>query len=454
MLKKSLLFIVLTLLFVNILPLMAQETVLLERDQTIPVRGAVFSITFRGGTQADLDENGEVIRGTIVYDQILPVSGGDYSIKFQEGTIVEFDEDGEVLRGVPAYDQIIPVSGGDYSIKFQEGSVVEFDGSGEVLRGVLAYDQILPVSGGDYSIKFQEGSVVEFDGNGEVLRGILAGDQILPVSGGDYSIKFQRGTIVEFDGDGEVFRGTIAGDQILPLRGVNSSVTFQSGSEVRFEDGFVINFSYSGNFPNLEGIWYIIGPWNEGMKCEIIQDGEDLTLINELGEDTEGYFYNIDNVVATSGPGWGDGVVGSITDNGTCIKWPNGTLWSRTPPTQSNSSQTAQNNSSQTGQNNSSQTGQNNSSQTGQNNSSLPNLNGYWHSLDDDINKWQIIQNGENLTLISPTGDSTEGYFHSKLCIVVPAWNTYADLSYSTVKPGVPLYITWKSGVAWKYCEE
>jgi len=55
MLKRTLLFIVLTLLLVNMLPVMAQETVLLERDQSIPVRGAVFSVTFRGGTQVDLD---------------------------------------------------------------------------------------------------------------------------------------------------------------------------------------------------------------------------------------------------------------------------------------------------------------------------------------------------------------------------------------------------------------
>jgi len=74
--------------------------------------------------------------------------------------------------------------------------------------------------------------------------------------------------------------------------------------------------------------------------------------------------------------------------------------------------------------------------------------------VSDNTQKWQIIQNGENLTLISPTGDRTEAHFYDEHSIVVPAWNTYATFSYTTAKAGVPLYIQWPSGAAWGYCED
>lgn len=73
--------------------------------------------------------------------------------------------------------------------------------------------------------------------------------------------------------------------------------------------------------PNLAGNWQY-----NGQACQIIQHGDDLTFINERGEQSEGRFNNKTQVIATD---WENGLIGTLADGGNRINWRNNTVWTR-----------------------------------------------------------------------------------------------------------------------------
>jgi hypothetical protein len=80
------------------------------------------------------------------------------------------------------------------------------------------------------------------------------------------------------------------------------------------------NGTWWTRFPALQGIWKI-----SGKSCQVIQNGRELTFINERGERAAGHFKDGGTVVAT---GWG-GLQGTLADGNRRINWANNTSWSR-----------------------------------------------------------------------------------------------------------------------------
>ncbi len=67
------------------------------------------------------------------------------------------------------------------------------------------------------------------------------------------------------------------------------------------------------------------GPYNVGQSCHVIQDGTDLTFINEKGDKSDGVLVaKRSEVIALD---WERGLTGHLTDNASRINWRNGTWW-------------------------------------------------------------------------------------------------------------------------------
>lgn len=81
-----------------------------------------------------------------------------------------------------------------------------------------------------------------------------------------------------------------------------------------------------GGYPDIAGIWYMGGPYNEGLSCQILHNGDALIFINERGDQSAGGFVDSGTVVASD---W-QGLRGRISDDGKRIDWSNGTWWVRT----------------------------------------------------------------------------------------------------------------------------
>ena len=73
--------------------------------------------------------------------------------------------------------------------------------------------------------------------------------------------------------------------------------------------------------PSLAGNWQY-----NGQACQIVQDGEALTFINERGDKSKGHFTSKTEVIATD---WENGLVGTLADGDKRINWRNNTVWIR-----------------------------------------------------------------------------------------------------------------------------
>ncbi|OQB23819.1 MAG: hypothetical protein BWY13_00906 [Euryarchaeota archaeon ADurb.Bin190] len=80
---------------------------------------------------------------------------------------------------------------------------------------------------------------------------------------------------------------------------------------------------------NIGGTWYMGGPYNEGMACQIIQEGDSLTFINENGQQSSGRFIDSSTIEATD---WENGLQGVLSSDGNRIDWANGSWWVRNEP--------------------------------------------------------------------------------------------------------------------------
>lgn len=78
--------------------------------------------------------------------------------------------------------------------------------------------------------------------------------------------------------------------------------------------------------PRLAGDWKMGGPYNAGMPCKILQSGNELTFVNEKGDESSGVFKSKTVVIALD---WEGGIRGTLNKNATRINWRNGTWWIR-----------------------------------------------------------------------------------------------------------------------------
>jgi len=76
--------------------------------------------------------------------------------------------------------------------------------------------------------------------------------------------------------------------------------------------------------PRLAGDWKMGGPYNVGRPCQILQSGNDLTFVNENGNQSSGVFESKTVVIALD---WEGGLRGTLNKKATRINWKNGTWW-------------------------------------------------------------------------------------------------------------------------------
>lgn len=193
---------------------------------------------FKKGTVVTLNENGEVLEGTLKSSTSLPcVAGGHFYytwaspldntlkpnkfLEFKAGTTVTFSDKGEVIKGTVTGHYIkIPVSQTD-SIELSDGTEVSFHENGMIATCTLGdetyirpvgWQQILNVnntskvfSGG--LVQFKKETQLILNDKCEVIQGTLnENTKLLSPSG--YIKVYDAGTTVEFDDKGVVVKAT------------------------------------------------------------------------------------------------------------------------------------------------------------------------------------------------------------------------------------------------------
>ncbi|MSU35011.1 MAG: hypothetical protein EXS36_07840 [Pedosphaera sp.] len=80
--------------------------------------------------------------------------------------------------------------------------------------------------------------------------------------------------------------------------------------------------SFCSRLPQLEREWKIGGPIGKG--CHIEQNGNNLKLVNENGNESRCVIKDKATVIATD---WEGGLTGTLKDEGKRISWNNGSWW-------------------------------------------------------------------------------------------------------------------------------
>ena len=223
------------------------ETKTLQKDANYHPQGWSIGgfIKFRGNTTVRLNEQEEVISGTLYEDTFLPFRSweretndvysidvyhdigfrrfyhrpfierdytvtvsGNGGLLLKGGTVVTFSEQGDVRSGTIAEKTTVRlVAGKNGFITWKANTVLTFYPSGTVLSGTLNEDTYLRPVGwknllsGDGAagyIKFSKGKTVQFTEAGEVTLGTLADAATLIATGGERK-PFPAGTAVEFN---------------------------------------------------------------------------------------------------------------------------------------------------------------------------------------------------------------------------------------------------------------
>jgi hypothetical protein len=204
------------LLVLMLIPAIAfcSTTKVIDQDMALHPQGWPYGVlTFKGGTQVTLNENGEVITGVMRNNEELIVVGSvsfgrnfseekEFYLIYFKGDTITFNEKGEVISGTIGswcFAQLIRNSGA--YVKFQPNTVLAFNSDGSVKQGTLARDydlrptgwrNFLPLDNNAGFIKFKEGTEVIFGVSAQVIKGTIAND--LTVNG----IKYPAGTILQF----------------------------------------------------------------------------------------------------------------------------------------------------------------------------------------------------------------------------------------------------------------
>ncbi|MDT8901596.1 hypothetical protein [Anaeroselena agilis] len=219
----------------------APSTRTLDEDTLITPPGVIaahgdWGIKFKKGTVVTLNENGEVLEGTLASSVRLPcVAGGPFYytwipyggielkpnrlLDFKAGTRVTFNGKGEVIKGTVTGNFIeIPVSQTDY-IRLSDNTEVSFHENGMIATCTLNYKtylrpvgwrQIMNVNNTSTEllpglVQFRKETRLVLNDKCEVIKGTLNKDtKLLSPSG--YIKVYEAGTTVEFDDKGVVVK--------------------------------------------------------------------------------------------------------------------------------------------------------------------------------------------------------------------------------------------------------
>ena len=209
------------LVFSIIFPLIAEAatTKTLDKETELHPQGWISgSVRFKAGTAVTLNEQNEVMTGTLAYDEsFLTVGNAFISV-------------GESFR--PAYFN---------RVEFMKGKPITFNESGEVLNGnLVSHTDIYLIKKKDRFITFQQFTFIAFDNDGNLLQGTLAHNTLLrPIGWKNYLplddtagfLKFKTETEIFFGPGGQVIKGTIAQD-FTTL----SKITYRAGTTLQFSE--------------------------------------------------------------------------------------------------------------------------------------------------------------------------------------------------------------------------
>jgi len=198
-----------------------------------PGVSATFSIpVFKKGTTVTLNENGEVLEGTLASDPWLycvplqyEVDGRpyfkQYGYVFREGTKVTFNDKGEVVKGTLSHNHVTKIEvplDGKSGLVLRPLTEVSFYPNGVLAKGTIdlyASIYLRPVgwqrnkilSDNIGFVQFKEGTIIELNDKGEAVKGTLNIDTKLPSPSG-FKV-YEVGTTVEFDDNGVVVKATM-----------------------------------------------------------------------------------------------------------------------------------------------------------------------------------------------------------------------------------------------------
>lgn len=223
---KKIFLITLAILLITSAVLASPATKTLTKNTDLHPQGWISgALNFKSGTQVTLNNNSEVITGTLTNYEYLGTVGSAYEkedvvgffiapvlhknigrIIFRPDVPLTFDDQGRVIKGYIANAcSINLVDRKDYYVRFQERTYIEFNNDGSVLQGTIAEDtclrpigwrSFLPLDDNAGFLKFQSGTEIQFGPEGQVIKGTIAKDLVV------LGIKYPTGTILQFSESG------------------------------------------------------------------------------------------------------------------------------------------------------------------------------------------------------------------------------------------------------------
>lgn len=195
----------------------APITKTLDKDTNLHPQGWPSGvITFKDGTSVSLNDNGEVISGTLKKEEPLILVGSAYFEAYSDPVLngkdikrisligtVTFNDKGEAVSGelaLPAWFNLIK-DNEDYPIKFDENTMIYLSPDGSVAQGTIAqstllrpvgWKKYLPIDDNAGFILFQSDTEIIMGADVQVLKGTIANK--LTVAG----VTFPAGTTLQF----------------------------------------------------------------------------------------------------------------------------------------------------------------------------------------------------------------------------------------------------------------
>jgi len=148
--------------------------------------------------------------------------------------------------------------------------------------------------------------------------------------------------------------------------------------------------------PDISGTWLA-----NGKTTSIAQSGGNLTITNENGGQTPGFFTPSGQIDATS---WGD-LIGTLSDNNTTITWSNNSVWTKSS------------------------------------NTTAVDISGSWIANGKTAT---ILESGSNLTFINENGGSSVGIFLASDQVQATGWGKLSGKLTNNNKT-----LTWANGTVW-----
>lgn len=195
------------------------KTITLDKDTKLIPQGWTVAddIKFKKNTNAILNANGELVKGTLASSTYLRPTG--WRLLANNYLYVETAPDifpPRFFRPFPHHHGVvIPADG---HVRYKTNTLVTFAGDGTVLSGTIDNDVVLQLNEKAYGfVRFKNDTLLSFFPNGRVKSGVLAENTKLRPVGWHNNLadessgfaEFKSGMRVTFDIDGLVTQGSL-----------------------------------------------------------------------------------------------------------------------------------------------------------------------------------------------------------------------------------------------------